>query len=249
MKLRTVGMVLLAVVPGMTLPARADIKTAGRAVLKKHQDAIVHVKLVLKTGSAETQGEIAGVVLTPAGLTVVSDFTSNPVGLFSDDTRTETTDVKLVLRDGREVPAKFVLRDKDLDLAFVMPKETEGLSLPHIKLEKTPHPEPLDEIIYLHRLGRGLNREASLAVGRLEAVVKRPRLFLVPDMVNGLQNLGCPAFDEQGRPIGIVVVRRAGKGLRIPQGVQDILDLLKPVIISNEDVMQAVEQISKQQMD
>lgn len=246
MKTRTVVLVM-AVALGLSWPARADIKTAGRAVLKKHQDAIVHVKLALKTGSSETQAEIAGVVLTPTGLTVVSDFTSNPGGLFSDDTRTETTDVKLVLRDGKEIPAKFVLRDKDLDLAFVQPKETEGLSLPHLKLEKTPQPEPLDEILYLHRLGRGLNREACLAVGRLEAVVKRPRLFLVPDMLNGLQNLGCPAFDDQGRPVGIVVVRRAGKGLRIPQGVQDILDLLKPVIVSNEEVLQVMEQINKQE--
>src|SRR4051812_48389278 len=91
--------------------AQADdkaLKVAGRALLSKYQDALVSVKLVLKAGNVESQAEIAGTVLSPTGLTVVSDFTSNPGGLFGDDpSRTETTDVKLVLQDGKELPAKF----------------------------------------------------------------------------------------------------------------------------------------------
>ena len=35
---------------------------------------------------------------------------------------TEVNDIKILLEDGAEVPAEIVLRDKDLDLAFIRPK-------------------------------------------------------------------------------------------------------------------------------
>ena len=51
----------------------------------------------------------------------------------------DTTDVKLLLEDGREIPARFVLRDHDLDLAFVLPGASD-LKLPYISLDRTKGP-------------------------------------------------------------------------------------------------------------
>src|SRR5262249_21340707 len=142
-------------------------KAAAREILKKYQDAIVAVKLVTKFGQREMQVEVAGTVLTPEGLTVVSDFSSNPGRILGgDDGGNETTEVQPPLRDGQELPAKFVLRDRDLDLAFVLPNE-KGLNLPHVKLEKAPIPEVLDDLIYLQRLGKSLNREPSVSLGHV----------------------------------------------------------------------------------
>ncbi len=243
--MRSVFIGLIAVVLAVPVTGEEpNVRKAAREVLGKYPDAVVTVKLVVKIGRTEQQIEVAGTVLSPEGLTVISDFTSSPGGLFGEGGRTETTDVKLLFKDGREVPARFVLRDRDLDLAFIVPKEKE-LKLAHVKLEKRTPPEVLDDLIFLRRLGRNLNREASLTLARVEAVVKRPRTFIVPDLVNGLQNLGCPVFDAEGKPVGIVVVRRsttpAGFG-----GLADLLDQMRPVILTAEDLQESIDQISKE---
>jgi hypothetical protein len=223
----------------------ASIKAAAKAVLSKYPEAIVTVKLVTKIGNFERPLEIAGTVLTPEGLTVVSDSSTHPLQGFGGDeggNRSETTDVQVMLKDGRELPAKFVLRDKDLDLAFVLPKE-KGLKLTHVKLEKTPVPQLLDELIFVRRLDKSLNREVSVTLSRVEGLVKRPRTFLVPDLITGIQNLGCPVFDAGGRAIGIVVVRRtaggAGGGGGLTRGT--------PVILTTEDLQEAANQAAKPQ--
>jgi hypothetical protein len=233
-------------------PAAAEdsaLKKAARGVLAKYHDAVISVKFVVKTAHAQgdqAQLEVAGTVLTPAGLTVVSDFTSNPSGFFfeSDEDKSETSDVKLILKGGQEIPAKFVLRDRELDLAFVMPKEakTKFTSVP---LEKGPTPAVLDDLIYLFRFGKTLNREPALTLGRVESVIKKPRTLIVPDLIDGVQGLGSPVFDGSGRPLGIVVMRRSAMPPRSITSVRDVLDLLKPVVVTAEDIQRAAAQIGK----
>jgi len=221
---------------GLARAEEPNPRKSAKEALSKYQDALVTVKFVLKLGNREQRQEVEGTVVSAAGLTVVSDTMTSPEAMLGDgDTKTEKTDVKLLLKDGREVPAKFVLRDRDLDLAFVLPKEKD-VKLTHVPLGKTPVPELLDDLIFMHRLGRGLNREPAVALGRVEAVVKKPQTLIVPDLINGLQNIGCPTFDAGGRFVGIVVVRRGAGGGRATQ----------PVILPAEDVEQTAGQVSDQ---
>src|SRR2546427_125887 len=119
-----------------------DLAEKGRAVFKKNQQSVVTVQLVLKSkvsfggrgGEAnETRQDVTGTVLDPSGLTVLSLSATDPGHLIqsmmsgSDEEsrfkmETELSDVKILLSDGTEVPAEVVLRDKDLDLAFIRPK-------------------------------------------------------------------------------------------------------------------------------
>jgi hypothetical protein len=223
-------------------------RKAAKEALTKYRDALVTIKFVLKIGNAEMRREVEGTMVTPGGLTVVSDFMTNPdssPGGGDTDTKTETTDVKVLLKDGRELAAKFVLRDRDLDVAFVLPKDKD-LKLTHVPLARDASgksPEVLDDLIFLRRLGRGLNREPSVSLGRVEAVVTKPQTFIIPDLVNGLQTIGCPTFDASGRFVGIVVMRRPSSGSRGPQSLHDLLDLLKPVILPAEDLEQTAAQV------
>lgn len=230
--------------PQFTAPAPAeDLKTAARALRGKYQDAIIQVKLTVKVGSLDQQAEVAGTVISPQGLTVVSDLSTNPRALFGSDEggggRAETTDVKLVLKDGKEIPGTFVLRDRDLDVAFIMPKD-KGLNLTCVKFEKAPIPEVLDDLVFLHRLGKSLNREVSIVLSRAEAVVRKPRVLIVPDVLTGLQKLGCPVFDAAGRPVGLVVMRRGPGGAG-----GGIFGAMQPVIVTAEELMQVAGQVEK----
>jgi hypothetical protein len=240
---------------GVARSEEPNARAAARGALARHADAVITVRLTVKNrvvfqgrerNNSDSTLEIAGTVLTPAGLTVVSDFTSNPSGLFAgpgDGPRveTETTDVKLLLRDGRELPARFVLRDRDLDLAFLLPRE-EGLSLPHLSLEKGPVPEPLDEVFFLYPMGRSLNREVAVALARVRAVVRKPRTFVVSDFLEAFQSLGCPAFDAGGRAMGLVVLRRAPGAPAGQSSPRDFLDFFSPVVLTAADVQEVAAQ-------
>jgi hypothetical protein len=238
------------------VPRPGDLRAVSRDVLAKHAEAVATVRMVVKRrmvyqgrerGSAEAPMEVAGTILNAAGLTVVAESMTNPSGPMGDpsgDTRVdvETSDVKLVLRDGREIPARFVLRDADLDLAFLMPQE-KGLQLPHIALQKTPLPAPLDDLIFLFSYGRSLSREVAVATAPVRAVVKRPRTFVASDMMTSLQALGCPVFDSAGRPLGIVVMRRSPVPPSGGGGLRDFLDMLNPVILTAAAVAEVAEQV------
>jgi len=233
----------------------ARTRDAARNVLGKHADAVITVRLTVKSrmvfqgrerNSGESTLEIAGTVLSPSGLTAVSDFTSNPSALFPNQpegprVESETMDVKLLLRDGRELPARFVLRDQDLDLAFLMPEE-KGLTLPFVTLEKGQVPKPLDDLILLYPMGKALNREIAVVSAPVRAVVKRPRTFVVAEYLSGFQSLGGPAFDAAGRAVGLVVLRRSAVAPTPGGSVRDMLDLISPVVLTAEDVLQVAAQ-------
>ena len=67
---------------------------------------------------------------------------------------TEPTDVKIRLSNGRELPAKIVLRDEDLDLAFLRPTTKPETPLVALDLTDAAKPALLDQVLVLSRLGR-----------------------------------------------------------------------------------------------
>lgn len=254
--MRTLALVA-ALAVALPAAARADDAAALRAartVLSRYGQALVTVRLTIKQRRVfegrehvgrDSTLEVLGTVLRPDGLTVISDLTSNPEALFrfgsETQVETETSDVSIVLQDGRELPARFVLRDAALDLAFVAPVAPPS-PLPYVELRKTAVPRPLDDLVLLSQLGRTLGREVGVTVGRVRAVVRKPRTFVVPAPVDGLLALGGPAFDAGGRPVGLVVLRRAPGGLGEMGGVRDMFDALTAVVLSAGDVQELAAQ-------
>ena len=117
--------------------ARLSWPKKGREIFKKNQRAVVTVQEVLKMSPAggsranESKQDLTGTVLDGSGLTVLALSACDPSEMYQrmmgeDYSRgrveTEITDMKILLDDGTEVPAEIVLRDKDLDLAFIRPR-------------------------------------------------------------------------------------------------------------------------------
>src|SRR4029079_3865605 len=84
--------------------------------------------------ASDDSSDTVGTVIDPSGLTVLSLGALHPGAMMNKiivDTaqgngdrpqlNSEPTDVKIRFPDGREVSARIVLRDEDLDLAFLMP--------------------------------------------------------------------------------------------------------------------------------
>ncbi|MCE5324471.1 serine protease [bacterium] len=197
----------------------ADIASDGRTVADTCKDAVTTVHLVLETkvsyqgGSDKEQHKVTSTatIIDPSGLAVTSLSDIDPT-LFTSymeqdesySMSVDVVDLKLKLSDGTEIPADIVLRDKDLDLAFIKPKTAPEKPMTYVDLAKAGAPQMLDELIVISRLGQIANRALAAYVDRVQAVLTKPRTLYV---VSGVFGLGSPTFTPDGKIVGIVVIR------------------------------------------
>jgi hypothetical protein len=270
MKRRLAAASIVAIV--LTLvPARAqtDQRAAAREVAKKWQAAIVNVRVVLKTRTSMAGRELQssdetvegiGTVIDPSGLLVMSLGVLNPGAMMTKmmgamggggggdqkmEITSEPTDLKMRLPDGRDVPAKIVLRDADLDLAFIRPVSKLDKPLVAVNLADAATPAILDQVVVLSRLGRVGGWAAGAALHDIGAVIERPRTFFV--LGTPAASIGVPAFLPNGRIVGLLTLRQidAGRmGMMSMMGGTESLGLL-PVILPAADVLE----ISKQAVE
>ncbi len=215
---------LAALICASILPASADeLAKAGRAVVAKWQDAIVTAQLVIKT-TVTYEGEQsppqedkveanalvidgAGLVVTPLSEISPDESMADFLGEEADKYKisTEITDVKILLGNGQEIPATVVLRDKELDLAFLRATTKPEKPLTAIDLAKGSKPELLDNVLALSRQGTAANRAVAASLDRIETIVEKPRFFSIPDQ--GL-DMGASVFTIDGAFAGLVVMRQ-----------------------------------------
>ena len=233
----------------------------GRAILKQNKDAVVTVLLVLKqtisfpgspSQEMETKVESTGTVIGADGLTVVSLSEVDPSSLmdimssgnpqmqgFKMDT--EVQDAKMLMSDGTEVAAEVILRDRELDMAFVRPLEKATTPFTHVNLADSGIPLQLDQIISINQLGKVARRAHSISVERIDAIVTKPRTFYIPGNDPTNTGLGSPAFTLEGKFIGVFFIRAikaTGGGNRF-SGAQDNVAV---ILLPAADIQEAADQ-------
>lgn len=212
----------LLLLGSLTAPVHADeLADKGRVIFTKNQHAIVTVSIVLKvtyssSGQSsppqEAKQEATGTVIDPSGLTVLALSACDPADIYQRmDSRykieTEVSDLKIMLADGTEIPAEIVLRDKDLDLAYLRPKTKPASPMTAVDFTKAAPAQVLDEVVALNRLGTAASRAYSASVERIAAVVQKPRTFYIPDSTMSATTMGSPAFLMNGEVVGLFVMR------------------------------------------
>ena len=214
-------------VPFSLLGKRAE--STWRNLLASHANCVTWVsatvRLEISAGGRsmppqEQKLEALGTIIAEDGLTVLSLSRVDPTAALLSRMRTpgasvnvNYTEVLILMQDGTEVPAKLVLKDTDLDLAFVLPikqkKDNEEFKdvvfshVPRSKKEKSKLPQALDEVVSLGKLGRNLYRQSTLRKGWVNAVIEKPRKYFVIENTSP----GTPVFDRDGDWLGIVVYK------------------------------------------
>lgn len=227
------------------LPAQSDqIADSGKQVVSKWSSSIVTVQITVKTSVSyggeqgqkrEDKNESTGIIIDPSGLLVMPLSTASPDDIMNamggdEKVSSEVTDLKILLPDGRQIPSRIVLRDKDLDLAFIRPIQKPAQPLPALDLSQSSKPGVLDQIIMISRLGMVASRTISASVNRIDAVVEKPRTFYV---VGRVDSPGATAFSLDGTPVGMVVLRML-KGTGSFSGM--------PMILPMSDIADAAKQ-------
>ena len=111
---------------------------------------------------------------------------------------TEPSELRYRLADGREVPVRVVLRDKELDLAFLRPMEKPAAPMPAID---TAAAKVRAVVISVQRLPEVAGWQSTAMFFSVQAVVEKPRTFYF--LTGG--TAGSPVFDTRGRFVGIVL--------------------------------------------
>jgi hypothetical protein len=214
------GAGVVALVAGL-VTAAPDLESVARSTAEQSGRAVVTVRLVLKIKlqgqEHEQKLEVPGLVIDPSGLTVASASGIDPSGIarrIMDAQRqrgsleSELKETVILLEDGTELDAAVVLKDSDLDLAFVRPRDA-GLKLSAVSLKPRPGTvPPLTRVFVLGRLGKLANRALAVATGEVRAFVRGPAPYYVTDGETSAF-LGSLVYTADGMPLGLLVRRFA----------------------------------------
>lgn len=257
-KMVCVGAVL-SVLAGV-LSARADdepiVKTARKA-LQNYDKAIISLSAVIKievkgaetSGSPEQKTHTIATIIDPSGLAVAPLANWAPSFHTSRGGRTIEVEslvqeAKYRLCDGTEVQARLVLKDEDLDLAFLAPLEpldkATQAKIACVPLnESVAQPEMLDPTVLITRTGEDLNYIPTMVLGRIVSLVSTPRTCYVSS--NG--GLGVPVFNKEGKLLGMIcrcVKAEGGDGTSrsglLSQLILPVADIAKLVPQAKEEV-------------
>jgi hypothetical protein len=200
---------------------------AGRALTKRYADTVVGIELVVTVKISmgdramqprESKIDTNGTVIAANGLTVTSLALIDPRAQFEgmranmgsnrmEIGETDYKEVKLRLADGTEVPARVVLKDADLDLAFIAPdlssEENAKREFAAVDLEKSAEGTLLEYFYFVSRAPKFLQRVPMVTPSLVRGIVERPRRFYLLSDASGLA--GCPVFAKDGQILGFTV--------------------------------------------
>jgi S1-C subfamily serine protease len=199
------------------------------------------------------KSEVTGTVIDSTGLTVLALSQTDPSAMIEqmmgdDDSgrfSVQVSDLRILDSDGTEIPGRVVLRDRDLDLAFVRPIEPPKQPAAYVDLASAANPGVVEPVFTLNRLGKVAGRSYAVSIERITSVVERPRRFYV--LGNDLTQtaLGSPAFTESGQPVGLVVLRsvksddESGGFFGMLGGMNDSF---LPIVVPAGDILEVAKQ-------
>ena len=229
------SILILASAALLALPTRADdaLDAAARKIFTAKQDSVVWISAVAKTSftatgakdtpmdvpDQESKVEALATIIDPSGLAVAvlsqvdpgrnvsGRSVRTPQGMIKLEASSTLKEVKVIMPDGTEIPAEIVMKDADLDLAFVRikaaSKEAKGVTFQAVDLKDSAPGGILDEVVTITRMDEVLNRAPSVARGQINIITKKPREFLRAGGAAG----GCPTFLANGKILGITASR------------------------------------------
>lgn len=237
--------------PSITATARKTLETYSKAVIVL--DAVI--KIEIRGQEQELKAQCVATIIDPSGLAVTAMMNLNPISSLrgpggrpipSSEVDSQVQEVKYRLTDGTEVPARLVLKDEDLDLAFLAPlkpldKPTQAKIASISLSDAAKAAELLDTTIFINRTNDELNYLPVLGLGRIVALVSTPKTCY-------LTNAGVPGlfiFDREGRPLGIVC--RCINSEASQQMLSRLISpSTSPIILPTADVVKLMPQVKEE---
>jgi len=234
MKLRPLILAVLAAAP-LASASTGPLKEKALALAASNKDSVVQLSATveiemtagdLPTKKEERKLETSGCIISKDGLIVVPLSTldlaaaadgrmvNTQKGPLKISAKSTTKEVKIIMPDGTETPAKVAFKDADLDLAFIRPEKADGVTFTPVDIANSAPFAMQEDAIILGRLGKDLNREPVVMTSEIISIITKPRTFARV----GAPCLGMPIFNSDGKFVGFGINRFSAKGEDSDQG-------------------------------
>lgn len=258
-----VGLAAGAAVPSWV--AADELADKGRELVAKHAPAVVWVTANIKQDMAamgvqfggmlgpagDRRTTAIGTVVDPSGIVVVATNRLKPsLGMVKMmivdgeakpiETKTELSKPVIQLADGTEVPARIALEDPETGLTYLAPDKPLTKPLASMPQEAAAELRHLDPVIQISRQGKNLGTVPTVGIGRISAILTKPRRGYVPE---GVLRFG-PYFDQGGRFVGVASIQMP-KDLQAGFTDGDITTLIIPAADLAEAIAQVRDQAAK----
>lgn len=226
---------LASIAQAIPLPTAAMLEAdetaaAYKSVVDSVGPTLVTVKFIMKIeaggqmsemfGRMAEEGvetEVTGVMIEKSGLVLVSNtqlggYMGMMASRMGGGVTPNPTDLKVLVGDDTEgLKAKFLARDKDVDLAWIQiddPKAA-GKTFASVDLAKAnASPTVGTKLLTINRLGKYFDHAVVVSEGRLGGMAKKPRSLLIPSgLQESINSLGMPVFDGTGALLGFSVLQ------------------------------------------
>lgn len=213
----------------VTSIAMADIKDTAKATFAKTKEAVINISAVIKIeipgrGSKGQEVETTGTVISDDGMVVVSAASINPVEAVLEAAgenagtkpKVQLTEIKYRLADGTEIHGRLVYKDKDLDVAFLVPDLKTGETVPKftsIEVKEGPKVHELDDVISVGRLSTSMSHAPTIVIGQILATISKPRTVYDYAAI-GDPSTGTPIFTATGELLGFSMIHHEDGGVK-----------------------------------
>lgn len=217
------GLMCAGLLVGTAPGAEPSPTEVAQMLVKRYSAAIVNVSLVLQVSGSvgdkpmpprEVKHEALATLISAGGLAMVSLDAIDPSELL-DGMRVNTPKgpmkiespavgfklVRLRLPNGTEVPARVVLKDPDLGVAFIKPIATLATPQVWVDLANEAFPQLLSTGYILGRSSRATQSAPQVRRSDIISVTLKPRRRIVPEVAQP----SCPVFDATGKLYGLCV--------------------------------------------
>jgi S1-C subfamily serine protease len=230
---------LTAQTPDERLAARDFVTKKGAAVVMVLATLKIRANVGGEEQTVDQQAQANGTIIDPSGLAVLSLSSLEPDEMMARslsartrpgtrvDVSSAPSGIRMHLADGREIPAKLILRDADLDLAFIRPAEPPS---PPVTWVDAPAARAslFDLVFVVQRTSEGTGWATAATFGTVQVVLDKPRQYYQLAIAGSAgQPLGSPVFDPAGRFVGLVVMRSSGARGPNATGVLPAHDILE----------------------
>ena len=212
----------------------------ANSIIEQHQDAIVEVRVVHKMTirlidgpeelaemiaqqPAETSDQEApGVMIHPSGLVAVAGVMLDPTMLISEVSAStplgelriglqgQLSEARILMADGREIPADVVMRDPETGLMFLKPSDQTEAGFPAVIPDPSGgHAAAFTRILALGRMSADFGREPAVILARTTGKIEsRRNLDRLATNDSGI--IGLPLFDANKAFLGFATVPASG---------------------------------------
>lgn len=264
------SLLILSFFVGAARAQDKELIETGQKLVKTYSNAVINIsatiKLTISGGGAsrdpiEQKQEVLATIIDPSGLAVTSLLSLDPgSGVRSIrgrgrggenvnvNVKSDVSDVKYRFADGTEVSGRIVLKDEDLDLAFIAPEKTlddatKGKFVSVSLDGAAEEVQLLEPVISIGRLDKNLSYEPAVNAARLTAKLTKPRLEYVAGGA-----VGGPSFTRDGKLVGICLMHRSGSpdvDANSSRAQRDSTQVIIPAADIAEVAVQAKEEMSK----